>query len=325
MRKNVIIDSDPGMGFPFADIDDNLAILMAFRSSSIEVRLVTLVFGNVKLEEGSASLNNFFRMSGYRAPAALGCGKPLFRHSPSGQETVRRLVGEKETKLDLSPSLGAERIDGVERNAVHKILTTIRDLRKAGEEVVLVALGPLTNIALAIVTDPQTMSKLDRMIIMGGSLMSEIRGVQTSRIEFNFGTDPEAARIVLDSDIPIVLVPLDVTTKVRIYCEELERVLTKESPLDDFILQSARDWTGVLRAARQDHAFFHPHDPVAMSYLVDKSIFEIEKCALEVETKGEFTSGEVIKSLSTKTPVHICTDIDEKKFKALFYQLIGNR
>lgn len=109
------------------------------------------------------------------------------------------------------------------------------------------------------------MSEVEKIIMMGGNLKTEILGSNTPTVEFNFGTDPEAAKIVFDSNIPIALVPLDVTTEVKIYYEEFSQLLKEENTLDNFILQSVRNWTEVLKTIFYQDAFFHPHDPIAMS------------------------------------------------------------
>ena len=324
MQENLIIDADPGMGFTFSDVDDNLAILMAFHSDLIKVRLITLVFGNVKLEESYASLKNFFQISGYRASVALGCSKPLFRHSPSGRSTLMRLVKQNNIRLDFLSSLKAEKIDKIERYAGYEILDTIKTTRKTGEKITLITLGPLTNIALAIIIDSQIMSEVEKIVIMGGNFKTDVLDSSNPAVEFNFGTDPEAAKIVFDSNIPIVLVPLDVTTKVKIYYEEFKQLLKEKNLLNNFILQSVKNWTEVLKAIFYRDAFFPPHDPVAMSYLLNKSIFKTEAYTVDIETKGEITSGQTLARPpeKNKVSVKICKDINTDRFKQLFFSLL---
>ncbi len=324
MQENLIIDTDPGMGFTFSDIDDNLAILMALSSNLIKVKLITLVFGNVNLEEGYASLKNFFQVSGHRTPVALGCSKPLFRHSQSGRNLLMRFAKQNNIRLNRLSSLNAEKIDKIERQAGYEILNTIKKTRKTGEKITLITLGPLTNIALAIIIDSQIMSEVEKIVVMGGNFKVGGLASNTPTVEFNFRTDPEAAKIVFDSNIPIVLVPLDVTTKVKIYYEEFEQLLKEKNLLNNFILQSVKNWTEVLKVMFYGDAFFHPHDPVAMGYLLDKSIFKTKKCTVDIETKGEITSGQTLARPpeENKVSVKICRDIDVDRFKQLFFGLL---
>ena len=321
MQEDLIVDTDPGMGFNGSDIDDNLSLPMAFRSSQIDVKLITLVYGNVELKKGYTSLLKFFELSGYRAPFSLGCQKPMFKKYISGRELILRIAEKQKLELDFASLLDERKIPPKRRVAPCQMLKTIAQNKN---KLVLLTLGPLTNVALAILESPEAMKMLKRIVIMGGNFKMGISTGTSPCTEFNIATDPEAAKIVFNSGILITLVPLDVTTKVKIYYEEFEKNLKEKTPLNKFILRCAKNWTEILKILFYGEAFLNPHDSVALSYLIDKSLFQTQKAAVDIETKGELTYGQTLAYVSKerKTPVEICTDIDVDRFKQLFFELL---
>lgn len=321
---DVIIDTDPGMNFNGSDIDDNLAILMAFRSPQINVKLITLVSGNVELKKSYASLLELFKLSGYQAPFSLGCEKPMFKEYVSGRDLILKTAKEKKVKLSFISLLKEREIPQEKRKAIYDILKLIDQNRN---KLVLLALGPLTNVALAILENPEVMRMLKRIVIMGGTFRREVSTVTSSITEFNIATDPEAAKIVFHSDIPIALIPLDVTTKVKIYYEEIEKNLRKKTPLNRFILESTKNWTEILKNLFHGDSFLHPHDSIALSYLIDKSLFKTQKASVDVETKGELTYGQTLaySPKENEISVEICTDIDANRFKQVFFELLRGK
>ncbi|MBC8497508.1 nucleoside hydrolase, partial [Candidatus Bathyarchaeota archaeon] len=196
--EHIIIDTDPG-------VDDALAILLAFASPELNVEAVTIVVGNVSLEQGSVNALKLLEFLGVDdVPVAAGAVKPMLRGSRDAR-SVHGDTGLGEAVLP-EPRL---RLDS--RTAVEVIL------QKADEyegELTLIPVGPLTNIAAAVLARPRIVEQLERVVIMGGAfgLTPYGKGNVNSVAEFNIWHDPEAAQVVFDSGVPLTAVGLDVTT-----------------------------------------------------------------------------------------------------------------
>ncbi|MEZ5366463.1 MAG: nucleoside hydrolase [Bryobacterales bacterium] len=194
--RRVLIDTDPG-------VDDALALLLAFASPELHVEAITTVAGNVGLEPATRNALLTLDVARVQNPPTVvrGAYKPLEReavdaahvHGEDGLGGMASAYGE--------PSRGA-----APGAAVDCILETIA--RQPGE-VTVIALGPLTNLAQALLADPKAMALAERIVVMGGAL--DVPGNAGPHAEFNFFVDPEAARIVLRSGLPVTLVGLDVT------------------------------------------------------------------------------------------------------------------
>ena len=207
--RPVVIDTDPG-------IDDALALMLALRAPEIHVELLTTVAGNVPVDVATA---NACRLVALLNPSVLagggrGAARPLRRplytataihgHDGLGGLTqLRRPDGSLQYPPPQRPT--------AQRQAVQRLLTLVETYR---QDLTVIALGPLTNIARAIMHAPETMQQLGRLIIMGGAIA--VPGNVTAVAEFNIFVDPHAADIVFRAGLPITLVPLDVTRQVRL-------------------------------------------------------------------------------------------------------------
>jgi inosine-uridine nucleoside N-ribohydrolase len=193
--RHVLIDTDPG-------IDDALALLLAWSSPEWSVDVLTTVAGNVPVDVGTL---NVFRLLDLRRPSpvpvvVMGAAKPLAREL----ETAAQYHGEDGMgELSDWPTVESRPAPG---EAAPAIVETARRLRG---ELTLVALGPLTNLALAAELDPAALSSIGRVVAMGGAV--DVRGNVTGDAEFNAHCDPEAFARVLDAGVRVDLVPLDAT------------------------------------------------------------------------------------------------------------------
>lgn len=336
MPIDVLIDSDPGMGYTGSDVDDNLAILWALTDQRVNVRGITLTYGNVELQEAWLSLSKTLRdVHKEDVPFALGCEKPLIRSYQSAKEWKVQIAKEKGLPLLFdNPFLkDVKLLSPVSSSAVEFILSTVE--KHPG--MTILALGPLTNLALAIKVAPKKMSSVEKIIIMGGSVNEA--GNISPVSEFNISCDPEAAEIVFSSGVPITLVGLDVTHKVRIYLEEVLKAVGSKggysSRLTTFIVESIRRWIEV-RETLFGQNYFNPHDAVAFAYLLYPELFRVEKMYLQVETCGAKTLGQII-GISPELknrypsicfekikPIEVCLGIEEERFKDLFLSFIHN-
>ncbi|MGH3978050.1 MAG: nucleoside hydrolase [Pseudonocardiaceae bacterium] len=202
MTVPVIIDTDPG-------VDDAVALLLAAACTEIELLAVTTVFGNVDLETATCNAQRLRMLAGLgHVPLAAGAARPLVypqaerAESWHGDDGLGGCAGELP---DPAGPVGA-------RGAVALMADL---LRAAPAPVTLVAIGPLTNIALLLAAHPEVTPRIGRIVAMGGSLSG---GDTTgSRAEFNVRCDPEAARRVLvEEDVPTTLVPLDLTQRCAV-------------------------------------------------------------------------------------------------------------
>jgi len=201
--QRIILDTDPG-------VDDAMAIFLALRSPELKVEAITAVSGNVPL---SFTLPNALRLVEIAGrpdvPVAGGAATPLVRrlvtaHYVHGNNGLGG-VEFPEPKLKAVAEPAAE--------LIHRVV------HENPGEITIVAVGPLTNVATALKSDPGLAAKIKGIVVMGGSLSG---GNITPAAEFNFYVDPEAARMVFDAGVPLVMVGLDVTHKVLLGEEQLK-------------------------------------------------------------------------------------------------------
>jgi inosine-uridine nucleoside N-ribohydrolase len=272
--SRVILDTDPG-------VDDAFALLLAMRSPELKVEGITAVAGNVPLD---LTLPNALRMVEIAGrddiPVASGAKGPL----------LRRLVTA--TYAHGENGLGGAIFPEPKRKPIPEPASSfIREtVRKYPGEITLITIGPLTNIAAALNSDVELAHMVRGVVMMGGSLSG---GNITPAAEFNIYVDPEAARIVFQSGIPITMVGLDVTRKTSL-TEEHVRVLEAEhNPVSQAAATIARN---ALNRYRERGFAGGPnmHDSLAVAGFLDPSILEFRDYYVDVETTGELTAGETL-------------------------------
>jgi len=164
----------------------------------------------------------------------------------------------------------------------HTAVEAMRRVIESSEDnVTIVAIGPLTNVALFLTTYPELKEKIEQFSIMGGSLKE---GNITPVAEFNFFVDPEAAQIVLNAGVPITLFGLNVTHQVPLFSEELDRIRQIDNKTSQLVVAMLEYY---FQAGRVEGL----HDPCAVAYLFDPEIFKFENYHVQVETEGERTVG----------------------------------
>ena len=264
MPERVIIDTDPG-------IDDALALILALRSPELEIPAITTVNGNVSVDKATRNVFTVLSLlpSCQRPPVATGSSKPLqkapvFATSIHGHDGL----GGLDRYYDAlgRPRYSAPLVTPSGRSATDEILF---HLSSTPESLTLVALGPLTNIAEAIERDRGTMATLKRIVLMGGAVT--VPGNITPAAEFNIYVDPQSASIVFNAGIPLTVVGLDVTRKVRLSRKTVETVV---APCQTVISQFLSDCTAGLFALseeREGEAGFSLHDPLAIGVVIDPS------------------------------------------------------
>ena len=220
--KRIIIDTDPG-------IDDSLAILLALASPEVTLEGLTVVHGNCSAEQGTRNALSILELAGAGyVPVATGCDLPLVQPSLLAPETHGG-QGLGYAKLP-SPRNQAR--------AGHACDFLIERIMSNPGEITLVALGPLTNVALALRLEPRIAQNVKEVVIMGGAIRHE--GNTTPLAEFNTFVDPHAAHIVYHSGMPITLVPLDVTYQVILTRPDVDRLKALPSGIPQFIEDATR-------------------------------------------------------------------------------------
>ena len=269
--RRIILDTDPG-------VDDAMAIFLALRSPELRVEAITAVSGNVPLE---MTLPNALRLAEIAGrsdiPIAGGASVPF----------VRRLITAKYVH-------GENGLGGVEFPEPHlkpagETATQLigRIVRAHPGEITIVAVGPLTNIATLLRSDPEVVGMIPQIVIMGGSLSG---GNITPAAEFNLYVDPEAARVVFDSGIPLTMVGLDVTEKVLLREEHIRMLERAQNAVSQ---AAGKIMRATLHRAHQgiDPTVIAMHDPLTVASLIDPELLKFQDYYVEVETEGEFTAG----------------------------------
>ena len=305
-EKKVLIDCDVG-------VDDALALILAFHSPELKVEAITGVHGNVPLPRVHENIQTVLRLiqpssrpviaAGARAPLE---GNPTHAVSVHGEDGLGGYqISSGENGWEVHPGEAAGFIPEL--------------ARRYPDEITLVAIGPLTNLALGLERDREGMKRLKQIVIMGGAVRTG--GNITPQAEFNFFVDPLAARIVLQSRLPITLVPLDVTHQA-FYTPSVmeERIGSLQDPFSRFVIQ-ATGYDSTRHAFRGNRDRFHLHDPLAVGAVIDPSLVKRERLALQVETRPGESCGQV--SESPEGPgVEVCLGVDAERFLNLFLSRI---
>lgn len=304
----VIIDSDPG-------VDDAMAILFALESPAIEVVGITTVFGNVTLENGTANALTLVELAGADVPVARGAEHPLVNPRRDPPTFVHGSDGLGEA--------GKQRRVGsvVDRSAADFIVDMAR--RYPGE-IVLLPVGPLTNIALALAIEPRLPELIKEVVLMGGA--ARVEGNVSPVAEANIFGDPHAADIVFRAGWPLTMVGLDVTTKVRMKDDLLSRLAESNPELGGFIFDITRFYKAFYES-RGVTGGFYVHDPSAVAYVIDPDLFETRTARVRVDSDG-LGVGETITAFGVppefwaawhEAPdVKVCTGVDAPALLGLF-------
>ena len=220
--KRILIDTDPG-------IDDSLAILLALASPEVILEGLTIVHGNCSMKQGSVNALAVLELAkASHVPVAKGCKLPLVQPALLAPETH----GNTGLGYAQLPEPGSRPI------VQHGCDFLIEQIMSNPGEITLVAIGPLTNVALAIRKEPRIVQAVKEVFIMGGAIHHA--GNTTPLAEFNTYVDPHAAHIVYHSGMPITLTPLDVTYQCILLAEDVERINAVASDIPPFIEAATR-------------------------------------------------------------------------------------
>jgi pyrimidine-specific ribonucleoside hydrolase len=270
----VIIDTDPG-------VDDALALLLAMRSPELKIEAITPVAGNVPLELTLPNALRLVEIAGRTdIPIAAGARAPLMRRLV----TASYVHGENGLGGAVFPEPTTKPVATPASELILQIV------RKYPGEVTLIPIGPLTNVATALNSDPELAGMIRGLTMMGGSLSG---GNITPAAEFNVYVDPEAARIVFQSGIPITMVGLDVTRRTSLTEDHVRTLEAVQNPVSQAAGKIGRNAINLHRE-RGFLAGPNMHDSLAVAGFLDPAILKLQDYYVDVETTGELTAGETL-------------------------------
>lgn len=270
-RIPIIFDTD----FVMPPHDDSMALMLALQSPEFEILGITTVAGNESLERATSDVLRMLEIANQdEIPVFEGADMPLV-HEKSDY-AVRKYGNWYSNETPEAPPGGFATKDVEDESAVSFIVRTVMS---QPQQVTLVAIGPLTNIAQAIRADPEFAENVKRLVIMGGAvaLLPDGAGNITPNAEFNFWVDPEAAYVTLRSGIPIELSPLNISRKSALTKDWYEKMVAVDTPLTQLL----KETLGRRFEADPDRAWFM-YDQIAVAGIIDPSLVTTERLYVDV-------------------------------------------
>lgn len=323
MPVRIILDTDTG-------VDDAMAILLAMRSPELRVEAITGVCGNTSLENCVRNIHITLSVLDARETPVVAPGeeRPLVRelafageiHGDDGLGGVTRQVDADGRRVYPDPD--------EQPDTVHAVDLILDLAGRYPGELVLVAVGPLTNVARAVMKDPDRMRGLREIIIMGGAF--ETGGNVSPVAEFNIHADPHAAQIVCDAGIPLVFVPLDVTRQAFLDAGTIDRYAAEAAAgaggaRAAFVRDCTARYVAFHRRNRGVNGCFL-HDPLAVAVAAREDLVTTVPARVDVETAGDLTTGMTVSDLRSdrwgEPNASVCTAVDVQAFTRLFEERV---
>jgi purine nucleosidase len=308
--KRVILDTDPG-----SDFDDAYAIVLAANSPELILEGVTIVSAlqDTRMKIARKLLNLCGRPE---VPVYEGCAYPIMRKPVAGWSTFK--PAGNEGKGFLVPE-----DDALEATPGHAADFIIEKVLEHPNEVTLIPVAELTNIALAIIKEPEIIGKIKEIVLMGGVINPEQYGL-TPNLEHNLSSDPEATRIVFESGIPITVVSLNVTLKVRMTPARFEQLQSYHTPVVDGLVSMTKHWFALVQ-----RDWSELHDPVAVGAVIDRSFITTKKYFIDIRMQDGYMCTiphERIEFIPTKTPhIEWGVDVDGDRFWEFFLSRVTKK
>lgn len=300
-RHRIILDCDPG-------VDDAIALLLAFASpEEIELACITTVAGNVPLADTTRNALRICALAGRAdVPVHAGCARPILpgdRH-PGGVHGTDGLgdIGLPDAGFGARPE--------------HAVDAIIDAVTRAPGEITLCPIGPMTNIALALIKAPAIADGIKEIVFMGGAAFCP--GNSTPEAEFNVWFDPHAAQVVAASGVPMTMFGLDVTRQARITPARLAALATPRTPIAAAAVAMMTLYGG------GDPCL---HDPCVIAHLIDPSLFGGVEAHLAVECASPLTCGRTVAAVASRhrgaapPTCRVITTVDQERL----FQLLGAR
>ena len=305
--RKVIIDCDTG-------VDDAMALSLALRSPELEVVGITCVAGNVELEHVIRNTLTVVELSGKNVPVYAGAYRPLM----GAWETAASVHGRKgfgdleypEPKISVEPE--------------HAVDFLVRAFLESQDDLDLITIGPLTNVALALAKDARLASKIRSITMMAGGINA---GNSTPAAEFNIYADPEAADLVFRSGIPLTMIALDPIVECGgIYVADVEDLEAAVTPWCTLVARLLRRNLERMKVIYGDDLRTTPPDLLAVGVYIDPSIADCEMFHVTVECRGEHTRGMTLldrrmwaraMGLTAQPNVNVVKTVDNLRYRAL--------
>ncbi|KAA3643021.1 MAG: nucleoside hydrolase [Chloroflexi bacterium] len=303
MARKLLIDTDPG-------IDDAMAIFYALNSPEFEVIGLTSIFGNAYTEICTQNALRLLEIADRtEIPVAAGADRPLTVEFKGPADFVHGANGQGNANLP------APKIQPINQSAAEFIVDQIK---QHPGEVTLAPLGPLTNIALALLLDPTIVDDIHEIVLMGGNAF--VPGNASPAAEANILNDPEAADIVFGMQCPITMVGLDVTEKVYMSPEVLDHITSFDNPESQHLAKILPFYHDFFTGRRGEPGI-HVHDSTVISYLLDPALFTTVKHPIRVATSGISRGktwpavglADVESPWSGRRDINICVDVNAAK------------
>ncbi|MEY2945234.1 MAG: hypothetical protein RL433_916 [Actinomycetota bacterium] len=303
MAEKIIYDTDPG-------IDDALGLLLLAASPEIDLLAITVTHGNTSQEKCLNNALKLVELTGItKVPVARGAEEPLVKELSVAEETH----GEGGLGYAILPKSAISPCSELAHDLI------IRVVRENPGEVTLLCVGPMTNIALAFLKAPEIVSKVRRIVSMGGAI--HYPGNVTPQAEYNVFCDPEAFEIVLKSGIDFTLVPLDVTYQCILTIDHLKKITEARSEIRNFIFDSTRfymefheDYQGIKGCAI--------NDPLAAAILLDPTLVKNRDYYLTIELTSPTSKAKTIADhyglLKFAPNAKVSMEVDVERFMELF-------
>lgn len=313
MPKKIIIDTDPG-------VDDAMAILLALKSPEIELVGLTSIYGNVYTDLATQNALRLVEFTGRPdIPVVHGAETPLVVPLDSVADFVHGRDGLG--NINMPPPKGR----AVDRPAAQFIVEMV--MAHPGE-ITLVPIGPLTNLALALALEPRLAQNVAEVVVMGGA--ATVSGNVTPAAEANIINDPQAADIVFTAAWPVTLVGLDVTMQTIMTDEYMLALKASGSPTAEFIYAISRFYRDFHYETHR-LAGMHTHDPSAIAYVLDPTLFTTVRGPIRVVTEG-LAIGQTIldrhqnwrqpNAWTDQPAVNVCLGVDSERLLALYQERI---
>jgi inosine-uridine nucleoside N-ribohydrolase len=304
----VLIDCDPGQ-------DDAIALLLALASPELEVLGVTTVAGNQTLDRTTANALRVLELAGRSdVPVASGADRPLVR------ELVVAADAHGESGLD-GPALPPPTARPLDSHAIDFLAER---LLTAERPPTLVALGPLTNVALLLARHPRAAARIERLVLMGGAIAA---GNMTPSAEYNVWVDPEAAARVFESGLELTMVGLDVTNQAVLTAEHADR-LRGAGPVGDAVA-AMLDFYGDFYRRAYEYEGAPLHDAVAVAHVVRPGLLTTAERHVAVDTRSGLGRGRTVVDMRRRREgraspnARVATAVDVPAFVSLLLERLS--
>ena len=327
-KKKIILDVDTGS-------DDAIAIMTAVLSDELDVLGITTVNGNRPVMNTTENTLRVLDLLKSDIPVYRGCEEPMV----AGLMPERQLFKKTNDKKELGGKTVTYHYEFLEElppsvskaQDISAVQYLIKALNDSDGDITIIAVGPLTNLGVAMRADPGIIDKIKKLIIMGGGCRQTNT---TSAAEFNIWKDPEAAQIVLTSGCEILLVPLDATHRAYVDSEESMKLRQIGTPVGiataDLLDARIQAYDLMQPIECAPYGSTPPHDALAVCAAIDETVLrDVRLCRVDVDCGGSWADGMTIVDprVLTDQPenVHVAFNADREKFVSMLFDILGKK